>query len=53
MEINITWNICRVCLKEEPKKSLGLANDESMRHIFNEDKLLSKQIFDCTGVTVS
>ncbi|XP_023293250.2 zinc finger protein 700-like [Lucilia cuprina] len=51
MEINITWNICRVCLVEEPKKQ-GLATDEGsiMRHLFNEDKMLAKQIYECSGI---
>ncbi|XP_037807346.1 zinc finger protein with KRAB and SCAN domains 8-like [Lucilia sericata] len=52
MEINITWNICRVCLVEEPKKHQGLAAGEEsiMRHLFNEDKMLAKQIYECSGI---
>lgn len=54
MEISITWNICRVCLAEEEKKSQqdGVAV-EPMRNIFDEDEMLAKQIYQCSGITVS
>lgn len=53
MEINITWNICRVCLLEEPKnQSPTSESQQQMRHIFNDDKQLAKQIYECSGITV-
>ncbi|XP_065355090.1 zinc finger protein 112-like [Calliphora vicina] len=52
MEINITWNICRVCLVEEQKKPQASGGDESMRHLFNEDKQLAKHIYECSGISM-
>lgn len=53
MEINITWNICRVCLLEEPKGQTPTSgNEQQMRHIFDDDKLLAKQIYECSGIMV-
>ncbi|KAM7363020.1 uncharacterized protein ACRADG_000087 [Cochliomyia hominivorax] len=54
MEINIKWNICRVCLKEEQKKPPGSVTNEEppMRHLFNEDKQLAKQIYECSGIAM-
>ena len=53
MEINITWNICRVCLLEEPKNQPPTSgNEQQMRHIFDDDKLLAKQIYECSGIMV-
>ncbi|KAI8129686.1 Transcription factor Ouib [Lucilia cuprina] len=48
MEINITWNICRVCLQEENKNAKESNNQ--LRNLFNEDKKLAQHIYDFSGI---
>lgn len=55
MEINITWNICRICLQEERKNvsETETSNEPQMRNIFEENKKLAKYIYEFTGIFVS
>ncbi|XP_023293270.2 zinc finger and BTB domain-containing protein 14-like [Lucilia cuprina] len=48
MEINITWNICRVCLQEENKNAKESNNQ--FRNLFNEDNKLAQHIYDFSGI---
>ncbi|XP_037807360.1 zinc finger and SCAN domain-containing protein 12-like [Lucilia sericata] len=48
MEINITWNICRVCLQEENKNAKE--SNTELRNIFDEDKKLAQHIYEFTGI---
>lgn len=52
MEISIKWNICRVCLQEEPDKRDGPSGGH-MHNLFDNDKEeITKAIYDCAGLTV-
>lgn len=51
MEINIIWNICRICLEE--RKNVSGANEPQMCNIFEENKKLAKYIYEFTGIFVS
>uniref|UniRef100_A0A1A9WH22 Protein krueppel n=1 Tax=Glossina brevipalpis TaxID=37001 RepID=A0A1A9WH22_9MUSC len=49
MEISIKWNICRVCLQEEPDSKGG----GHMRYIFGDNsEELAQEIYECTGITM-
>ncbi|TMW53778.1 hypothetical protein DOY81_001063 [Sarcophaga bullata] len=50
MDININWNICRICLHVETKRTDGT---EHMLNIFKEDSKLVKHIYDCSGIKMT
>ncbi|XP_075145545.1 uncharacterized protein LOC142220343 [Haematobia irritans] len=48
MEINITWNICRVCLREESKENKD--KNRKLQPIFREGNRMAKNILVTSGV---
>uniref|UniRef100_A0A1B0BX24 ZAD domain-containing protein n=1 Tax=Glossina palpalis gambiensis TaxID=67801 RepID=A0A1B0BX24_9MUSC len=52
MEISIKWNICRVCLQEEPDQRDGSSGGQ-MHNLFDNDKEeISKALYECAGLTL-
>uniref|UniRef100_A0A1A9WM97 Protein krueppel n=1 Tax=Glossina brevipalpis TaxID=37001 RepID=A0A1A9WM97_9MUSC len=50
MEISIKWNICRVCLQEEPDPNKAPPGGH-MRYLFDDNsKELAKEIYECAGL---